>query len=248
MLEILSSPNFKPGRLGTMLSLSPNSEPLKTAQSVDFTQQALHMFLPLGNPVQIPTKEAVPQDLVDTIDLQTTYEGQVVIFTSLSSMKKADRLEPNAAPVEVRIANAYQLVGAMCRTCAYIKPFLRSALSEVDEFIAHLSLAPYDYICVGMRYQAASALQSRLKNREIVTANLAGRTHPVRSSIVATGITGPMRAFAKIIADSCKPTLVFMTSTCVSAHAAGREPPIPIWTELPELCIRCRECGIRETS
>ena len=155
--QLVASDRFVPGSRGTLVSLSPNSEPFKSEESVEAVSRILQTVLPLGNPIQIPTKEIVPQKIVDILDRLATDERQVVIFISLSSFDSAHRLEPHAAPLSQRLYNGTIIHGHKAQSCAYIKPFLASALSEIDSFVEAINSSQFDVACVGMRYAAASA-------------------------------------------------------------------------------------------
>jgi DNA repair photolyase len=240
-LECLENdPRFVPGPQGSLVSLSPNSDPFKSPASTVFALKILRAVLPLGNPVQIPTKEIIPGPLTKCLDELSQSDRQTVIFVSLSSIKNGAQLEPNAASVQDRLRNAKLLRGHRCQSCAYIKPFLRSANAELDSFVESLNNAAFDLICVGMRY-SAQRTQPRLA--PAAQPVLSGGPHPTKDRQVAHGLTPDLIHFHRQLSYRCAPTPVFLTSPCVNAFALDREPSIPVWKELPSLCISCRSCG-----
>jgi DNA repair photolyase len=240
-LELLmTDPRFARGPSGTLISISPGSEPLKSSQSLALVLRMLQALLPFGNPVQIPTKEPVPTSLVKCLDKYARYAHQVVIFVSLSTISNASRLEPHAAPIETRLANAQTLRGHSCHSCAYIKPFLRSALGEVDDFVTFLNRAAFDSICVGMRYYAD---KSKSAARTSHALPVSSRPHPIKPDHLSQGLSQHLLNFYRQLRLGCAPTPVFLTSPCVNAYLLDREPPIPVWRDLPTLCVQCRTCG-----
>ncbi|MDQ1295933.1 MAG: hypothetical protein QG608_3820 [Actinomycetota bacterium] len=242
--NLISHSGFVPGRHGTLVSLSPGTEPLKNSVAVRNTRMILEKVLPLGNPVQLPTKERIPDLIIDVADSSTQFPGQLVVFLSLATMTRSPQLEPGTAGIIDRLKNIELLRGTGLRISAYIKPFLRSAVEELDHFVTTLNKSQPDSICVGMRYH--------VEHRDIRQAHLAGPSrafplrgekHPVKTTCTAEGVTPELISFSKILRQRCAPIPVFLTSTCVSAYSADREPPQQIWNTLPALCVRCRSCG-----
>lgn len=240
--DLVRSPQFQSGRLGTLVSISPGTEPLKTATSQAYTAALLDRILPLGNPIQLPTKEVVPDWIIPLARESVQYAGQLVLFLSLATATRASRLEPGAAPVVDRLKNAELVRGTGIRSCAYIKPFLRPAYSEIDEFVELLNDTGPDFICVGMRYHAEQSLAPQVSTPRHSAIPLAGVPHPAEGRYVAAGVTRELSLFSGILERLCSPIPVFLTSTCVSAYTAGREPPQPIWQAMPSLCVGCG-CG-----
>jgi organic radical activating enzyme len=242
--DLTSHSDFIPGQHGTLVSLSPGTEPLRNSSAVRNTRMILEKVLPLGNPVQLPTKERIPNPIIEVADSSTQFPGQLVVFLSLATMTRSPQIEPGAAGLVERLKNIDLVRGTKLRISAYIKPFLRSAVDELDDFITTLNKTQPNFICLGMRYYA--------EHRGIGRTRLAGRSrpfplrgekHPVKTTCTAEGVTPELISFSKILRQRCAPIPVFLTSTCVSAYAADREPPQRIWITLPVLCVRCRSCG-----
>ncbi|MEV5411238.1 hypothetical protein AB0K60_20650 [Thermopolyspora sp. NPDC052614] len=243
---------YQAGARGTVISLSPNSEPFRSAASTLLVMTALSRLLVNGNPIQIPTKESVPAELLRLVDAEAKSDDQVVFFISLATMNRAESLEPGAAAIEDRLANAARLRRHRCRSCAYIKPFLKAAIHELGDFAARLRAARFDCVCVGMRYRARLRTTADVVVPVAHVADRGGtspayetysRPHPVHSGYVAERIGPDLRDFYETLRTACAPTPVFLTSTCVSSFLLDREPPLPVWRELPQLCVNCRSCG-----
>ena len=100
--ELIYSPTFKPGREGTLISLTPETEPFKTVASTSLIIQIVRTLAALGNPLQVSTKEIVPPEVYDWIDEASAYRGQVTIFTSMASLSLSERIEPYAPKANTR--------------------------------------------------------------------------------------------------------------------------------------------------
>ncbi|CUX37679.1 MULTISPECIES: hypothetical protein [Agrobacterium] len=224
---LLQSPYFRPGRNGTIVSLCPDSEPFKDERSTEKVLCVLRAVLSLGNPVQIPTKEKVPEAALEVISTHA-YPNQVVLFTSFSSLAKAGKIEPRAAPVADRIRNFALARKHGVFVCMYLKPFLPATLKDLDHVLQVLEAERPDAICVGMLYTTTQQQDSAY-------------THPVHASLTARPLDDDFNTFvAAVKAQGLVP--LFHSSVCVTAWALDRIPMPHIWKEYPALCVNCRNC------
>lgn len=222
--ELLSSPDFSPGVNGTLLSLAPETEPMRGERSIALLNQYLAELLPLGNPIQIATKERVPTDWWEhVLDC-----AQLVLFTSFSTLLRAERIEPRAAAPNTRLLNFDLPTTGKARQVALIKPFLRQTARELEEFATAFMQHMPDAQCVGIQYVANKSDRSERLHHPLFE----GWTSPPPSSLLHE-FAGALRERLNI------PT--FHNSTCVSAYFLDRLPPRPIW-RIPGLCVRCRDC------
>ncbi|MBD9490504.1 hypothetical protein [Ensifer sp. ENS11] len=224
---LLQSPFFRPGRNGTIVSLCPDSEPFKDKRSTEKIICVLRAVLSLGNPVQIPTKERAPEAVLEVISTYA-YPNQVVLFTSFSSLGKASKIEPHAAPVAERIRNFASARNHGVFACMYLKPFLPATLKDLDYVLEILEKERPDAVCVGMLYTTTQQKDPAY-------------THPVHGSLTARPLDAD---FNKFVAALKKQGLVplFHSSVCVTAWALDRIPTPHIWREYPALCVNCRNC------
>ena len=227
---VLQDARFKPGTLGTTVSVSPSTEPFKSPASTDLISQVLRRVVPLGNPVQIATKERVDVRVLTTIANAQVQNGQVVVFVSVSTVRKAAALEPGAAPPLARFVNFERARTAGVQTCLYVKPFLAQTSRELDDFICVVQQHRPDAVCVGVLYTSNSTLKQR---------------HPVQTTWTSPGMPESGAAFRAAIAETGIPT--FFNSLCVNAFFLDRRPSLPVWSELPQLCVGCRSCADDET-
>jgi DNA repair photolyase len=227
--NLLEDTRFHPGALGTIISLSPSSEPFKSSESTDRTSQVLRKVIPLGNPVQIATKERVAARVWAAIADAQVQTGQVVVFISVSTLRKTAALEPQAALPAIRFLNFEAGRTAGIRTCLYVKPFLAQTSRELDAFVHVVEEHRPDAVCVGILY----------------TNNPTHKQgHPVFTEWTSPGMPESGTAFRTAVARTGVPT--FYNAGCVNAYFLDRRPAVPIWSKFPQLCVGCRPCAADE--
>lgn len=228
MDQLRNSTNFRAGRCGTLISLCPHTEPFKTFESICLVKIALATFLPLSNPIQISTKESVPHEILEFIKINQKYNGQVVIFVSITTFTKADIVEPNAEIPLKRIENIGQCKLFNVACCLYVKPFIGHTLIDLPIFIDMISTNNPLAVCVGITYSN--------------NTHLANYRHPANLSISSLGPNEDLFYFASEIRSCCN-ILTFYTSSCVSAYFRNWRTSSLIWIRHHELCIQCRDCN-----
>ena len=86
LVDLEKTRGFKKGRKGTLLSLTPETEAIKSSESIHLVKGILSMLFHWGNPIQIPTKECFPATLATCLESKQRYYGQVVVFVSCSTI------------------------------------------------------------------------------------------------------------------------------------------------------------------
>lgn len=228
---LIQHPNFVPGLHGTLLSLCPNTEPFKTNASTDLITLVLRKILPLGNPVQIPTKERVPASILQTIRQYRTHPRQVILFISSSTVSKATLIEPGAAAPEIRFQNIHACRQADVPSCLYIKPFTKVTFQDINLYIDTIRVYDPPVICVGVLYRKGQSAASHPVHLY----------HPARTNLRAPGVSDLMQNFRDTLANIFS-IPIFYSSVCVSAYIRDWYPVPNIWRKFPDLCINCRNC------
>jgi ferredoxin len=227
--QLVGDSRFRPGVGGSLITLSPNTEPFKTTDSEALTNRILTALLPLGNSIQLATKERIPESTLAIADHHAHSKRQLVIFLSMTSLRLAAHLEPEAAPVAERVQNVSRVRQRRCTACVYIKPFLPVARAEVGQFVELLLPHSPELVCVGVLYRHAWTGDRHL-------------SHPMRADFYATAVSSAQQEFCATLERQLG-AHVFLTSTCVSSYLVDKEPPVPVWRDYPQLCVRCRACG-----
>ena len=229
--HLLEQPGFVPGRFGTLVSMCPNTEPFKSRYSTELLILALGSLLPLGNPIQIPTKEPIPKEILVEISRHVQFAGQAVVFVSTSTLSRSATFEPRAASPSERFKNFSISRETDVLACLYIKPVLSSTLRDCDLYVEAVCDYEPPLICVGIMYKKAEEY-----NRGALLH------HPVHSNLASVGVSEDISVFRDRLSQNTSAP-VFFSSVCVSAYARNWFPMPAIWRDHPELCIDCRPCA-----
>lgn len=96
--SLLRSPFFFPGRHGTFLALGSITDPFLPRVRKSSFEIIRACQASLGNPLQIATKQVLPNDTIRDINL-----SQVCLLVSFSSLKMAESLEPRVPSPQDRL-------------------------------------------------------------------------------------------------------------------------------------------------
>lgn len=129
-----------------IISLCPNTEPLKSKESIELILYIIDFFADENCYIQISTKEIIPEYFLKKI--HGLCKSKIYINISIPSINNADVLEPNAASVEERFNN-FLMKEIYCNInfCLYIKPFI---MKEQDRelYIKYIKHYQIDMVCV----------------------------------------------------------------------------------------------------
>lgn len=126
---------FVKGERGTVISIGCYSECMDKRNVIE-TKNILEHFLPMGNYIQLATKQRITDDIIDVILKKRTFQEQICIYVSMPTISGIPELEEGTAPFEARIDNIIK-----CRThgivvALYIKPFLEHrTVVDKDKYI-----------------------------------------------------------------------------------------------------------------
>lgn len=130
-----------------IISLCPNTEPLKSKESIELILYIIDFFSEKDCYIQISTKEIIPEYFLKKIhDLD---KSKIYINISVPSISNSDVLEPNAASVEERFNNfAMKEIYYNIKFCLYIKPFVMKE-QDREVYIKYIKHYHIDIVCVG---------------------------------------------------------------------------------------------------
>lgn len=141
----------KYGCASKIVSLCPNTEPLKSADSIKLILYIIRFFISRGSYVQISTKEKTPTYFLE--EMNRLARGRIFINISVPYITNADTLEPGAAPVSERLNNFIMIKKYRnLNACLYIKPFSERAFLEKDVYIDTINKYRVNTVCVGVNF------------------------------------------------------------------------------------------------
>lgn len=217
--NILKNENFLSGSKGTLLSFSPHTEPFKNNVSIKAMIYILKKFLPLGNRVQIATKEVITEEFIDFVKKNVVDVNQVSVFISISKVLGYRDAEPFAASINSRFENIEICKRNGIKNCLYVKPFLISKSEEMKKLAECIDFYDPDAICIGVYYN------ENVEKR--------GKSHPTEKRLYSYGISFDMIKFMDFY-NYNKP--IFLTSSCVISYFNNccNNVDIPY-----DLCVEC---------
>lgn len=225
--------DYRNGKEGSIITLSPNTEPFKTQKSINLVKEVLAKFCQLRNRIQIATKEKISEKIFKYINKKMQYKKQVLLSVSMPITSKQKTIEPFTADIDERLNNLKLAKDYKVATSLYIKPILKETINDRDKFIEIAKDYNPDFICVGMKYKKRDKED---KGFDTLYKNKSHYKHlmelPSNSQI--TSFTNELRKRTGYIVFNC--------SVCIMAEL-NQSYPIPmIWREFPELCVECKNC------
>ena len=129
-----SAPYFVKGDKGTLISIGCYSECLNEKNIVK-TIMLLEYFLPLGNYIQLATKQEVTKEIIDVICCKRKFKEQVSIYISMPTVSGIAELEKGTAEYYIRVNNIKKCKNNEISVVLYIKPFLeRWTFNDRDKY------------------------------------------------------------------------------------------------------------------
>lgn len=123
------------GEDGTILSLGCYSECMD-AENLQQTRELLREIIPLGNRIQLATKQNIPEYMAKEIAELRKYESQVTIYISMPTVSYIEDIEPGTVPFKMRIFNLEICKKYEVPVVLYIKPFLKGITDgDLDKYV-----------------------------------------------------------------------------------------------------------------
>jgi len=244
--ELLNSPHYFPGRHGTLISLSPDTEPFDKRVLAKTLEYIASLSI-LGNPMQIATRRKIERDTVKKIVNSLKYPDQLTLFVSSSTITHHDSIEPGTTVP----AKRFETFG-ICRdeglsTCLYLKPVIPCiTIQDVDAYIGVINQYAIQYCCVGILY-ANDALLKQINGvlHKIglteMDSTWGSLSLPFAEEIYQVGnIEDVLEIEATLKVTGC---IIHRTSSCVVADILNIPSAQATWIRFPALCIQCQDCA-----
>lgn len=128
-------PYFVKGEKGTIVSIGCYSECLDK-KNISKTKAILEYFLPMGNYIQLATKQEITKDIIDIITSNRIFQEQVSIYISMPTISGISKLEKGTGSFQVRVDNITRCIKNGINVALYIKPFLEQLTNgDKDTYI-----------------------------------------------------------------------------------------------------------------
>lgn len=147
--EIISLPNCNE----TIISLCPNTEPMKSKESRELVKLIICRLASNVKFIQIATKEEIPISFLEFLNRKAKFEGQIRISISLPYLHNVDIIEPNAADIFSRIKNFSNIKKySNLVSILYLRPFNKQMLMDKFEYTKLINDYNPDNICLGAEF------------------------------------------------------------------------------------------------
>ncbi|WP_410319956.1 hypothetical protein [Methanobrevibacter sp.] len=136
-----------------IISLCPNTEPMKSEKSRELILRIIKRLSKIVKFIQIATKELIPESYLQELNNLCAREGQIRISISVPYLDLAEKIEPHAARVSERLINFINIKNySNLVSVIYLRPFNKQMI--IDKFLYADIINKYqpDNICLGAEY------------------------------------------------------------------------------------------------
>lgn len=160
--SITENVDFIEGQKGTIISIGAWGDIFGlNPVFVKHSTKAIKEILKIGNPVQIMSKYAVSEDIVQSICDDVMYAEQLLYSTTITSIELAHKVEPGVPSPEERLQTCKLFSAHGVKTNVLIKPYIPGVTNvECEEIAALLLKYRVDYCVVGIMYWDQQILEN----------------------------------------------------------------------------------------
>lgn len=170
--QVLNMTCFSPGKNGTVLSLGCYSECLDL-QNMKETETVVQGLLPLGNRIQLATKQIVTEHFLEIIKRYQMYDEQMHIYISMPTISLIEQLESGTALANQRITNIENCIRHNIPVVLYIKPFLENITeSDLEKYIKIVRKYRISAVVGGYLYTEPNGKLADVGNGRLYEGNL----------------------------------------------------------------------------
>jgi hypothetical protein len=147
--EIIKLPNCNE----MIISLCPNTEPMKSNESIELIKIIIGKLATKVKFIQIATKEKIPVEFLGFLNRQSQFEGQIRLSVSLPYIYKNDLIEPKAESVYNRLINFDNIKKfSNLVSILYLRPFNKQMLVAKKDYAELIEKYKPDNICLGAEF------------------------------------------------------------------------------------------------
>lgn len=233
------------GREGTIISVGAWGD-IFPAHSEEITTHSVELILELltwENPIQIMSKNAPSEELIDKIAAAVRYEGQLLYSTTITTIKRWKEIEPNTASPEERLNVCQMFKKRGISTNVEIKPFIGGVTdAEIEIISKQLVEHNIDYCVVGVLYYNENVLQNLSRITRLAEAE-GQKNHLDCNGNIPLESTSIMALRKHILYLRSKGINAFAKSSCVNANILKCKNPSGYYDKENEYCIMCGNCS-----
>jgi len=236
------------GRNGFLFSIGSSCDPFEEAV-VHKTIDLIEAIAPFENPIQVSTKFALGEPLVDRLCSALRYKNQLVLFGTVTTFDHWKRFEPGTRPPDERLDTLQRFGTREVPTCIAIKPYLPSvAGNELQRFLKEIKIRNIGSVLVGSLY-ANQKLLKRLRSDpfsansfseadcHIGTRPPPSKTHDIQAKMGDVNLGNAALEAISFFSEQGVPA--FHSAPCVSAYFSQTLCATGVWRYLPHLCVKC---------
>ena len=245
-------PLYVAGRAGSVISIGAWGDPFPPNDGDrEHTLQWVRAACALGNPVQLMSRFAVPESVIDAVLDAVAYPGQLLFSTSMSSVTRAAEIERYADPPEQRLRALAGFRDRGIPTNVMVKPFIPGVTdTDADAIIELLRRHGVPLCVVGGLYWDDTIARSttgvaRLDPEVLGDADGAATL----GTPLDCEPTASLRSLPAEHVDRFVDRLwaggvaAFRKSACANSYAAGVDLGLRDRPEYREHCVECGMCA-----
>lgn len=214
-----------------IISLCPNTEPLKSKQSISLVLYIIDFFRKQDCYIQISTKEIIPSYFLD--EIKHISNSKIYINISIPMITNSDVVEPNAATYSNRFNN-FKLINyySDINFCLYIKPLIQIQQDQ-ETYVKNINFYNISKVIIGPTFD---------KNAEIPCVSLYDKNDA--NKILQTQ-SDYMDGFIKLLRSKTK-AQVYGSSVCVIYNDFKKHCVLKLSQFIKSACEDCsllEECN-----
>lgn len=239
---LFSHSEFKPGRNGTLISISPHAEPFYNKFRSDAIFKLIDKLVIFNNPIQFATKSKLSSWHIENIDRIRRYRNQIVGYVSISTISKTQFYENGTSKPSDRFNNIRLLNDKEIPSCLFIKPVLpKITILDLNLFIEYFDKYNVRVGCVGDLYANKAIMENiptiyelpQIKNRKLPGKN--------SDKFLLIKNDNEIETIIDTLQKNTNAS-IFKSAPCVIAWYFKTYSPTLTWRRFPELCVQCKDC------
>lgn len=137
----------------SILSLCPNTEPMKSEESRKVVKRIIDKLVNSVKFIQISTKEMIPLEFLQYLNSVAKFPGQIRISISLPYLRDVELIEPGAEMIKRRIKN-FDNISKFSNLVSilYLRPFNRQMIQNKKTYVELINKYKPDDICLGVEF------------------------------------------------------------------------------------------------